>query len=525
MRRTIVITMALLLQGCAFQHDVQRIGVGYNNAVADLSNELTLLNIVRAENQQPLHYTSFSRLSGSLVFTGTGGFNAAIHDTGRTLTTTNESDLAGMSTTTKATATTETDTTNPVTTAKSTVANALVSGGHVYTPSVQAQVVTGPSFDMELLDTQAFYEGVLGEVPLTTIDTLLDQDYDPELLQALLVERIDFTSLGTGPTKTPEDERFKNPALFPKGTLLQTLVNRPEDEQGPLLMGHLCGIQVVSKAADPKHLMPLSKIMAADGASRLTLKDLAALDGKALDLDKEINTDEDITNAKVIRPSDKRVVQLRVSRCTDLIVTPQGYPHGTVVLSKVIEDLIGDDQDANRYLTAPNPALIVARKYPNPQLYDSFEAAADRTESNPTDKTQKQPALVGKANVRFIGKNGEIIDWPTAVTITLRSPEGVIRYLGDYLRAQRTANANGTEGPYKVRGLPVFSVTEGRTDLPRLVSADLGGQRYSIVRPSGQDANARLARNMQVLSLVEELINLQKTGTDRPATVPVQVVQ
>jgi hypothetical protein len=51
-----------------------------------------------------------------------------------------------------------------------------------------------------------------------------------------------------------------------------------------------------------------------------------------------------------------------------------------------------------------------------------------------------------------------------------------------------------------------------------LVGTTVLGRRYSVTN----DENRR--RNMSVIALVEQLINLQKSATDRPVTVPVQVV-
>ena len=92
--------------------------------------------------------------------------------------------------------------------------------------------------------------------------------------------------------------------------------------------------------------------------------------------------------------------------------------------------------------------------------------------------------------------------------ITFRSTESVIRFVGRYLQAS---------DPAALGGIPLFSVVDGRPS-GSLVSASVLNQRYSIAN----DANRR--RNMQVLALIQQLLNLHKESADRPLTVPVQVI-
>jgi hypothetical protein len=215
---------SLIVGGCALQGVVQRQTVEYNAAAAAMADQLTLLNIVRAEEHMPIFYTSIGRLSGSIQVTASGGFNAQIKtaaptDTS-TLTNANTtgtavSSMTGTSTTpssiqtavgpgaattttttTGGTTTTSSTTTAPVAAAGTTITNllshAVTSGGDVYTPSVGGQVVSGPSFDIQILDTQQFYQGVLQEVPFSTVETFINQGIDDRLLIRLLIERIEF---------------------------------------------------------------------------------------------------------------------------------------------------------------------------------------------------------------------------------------------------------------------------------------------------------------------------------------------
>jgi len=89
--------------------------------------------------------------------------------------------------------TTVAPTSSMVNTVTDLTSRAVTSGGNVYMPSVGGQIVTGPSFDINILDTQVFYNGVLTEIPFSTVDNYLDQEYyDNQLLIRLLVDRLEF---------------------------------------------------------------------------------------------------------------------------------------------------------------------------------------------------------------------------------------------------------------------------------------------------------------------------------------------
>jgi hypothetical protein len=215
----------LCLGACAFPGVVQRESVEYNTAAADMANQLTLLNIVRAKEHMPIFYTSIARLTGSLQVTASGAFNGQFKTASPTDTSslTNAKTTGNADTMTKGTSTTPTvtnttynadgsvagsvtnggGTTNTSSTTTGPIANAgtvvtdvmshaVTSGGNLYAPTVGGQVIGGPSFDIQILDTQQFYQGVLQETPFSTVETFLDQGFDDKLLMRLLIERIEF---------------------------------------------------------------------------------------------------------------------------------------------------------------------------------------------------------------------------------------------------------------------------------------------------------------------------------------------
>ncbi|HXO41821.1 MAG TPA: hypothetical protein VN999_10250, partial [Thermoanaerobaculia bacterium] len=102
---------------------------------------------------------------------------------------------------------------------------------------------------------------------------------------------------------------------------------------------------------------------------------------------------------------------------------------------------------------------------------------------------------------------------PVEVVPVFRSPEGVIKFVGQYLKYSE-ADPSKT---YLLGSQPLFSIQKGRSS-SAVVSAQVLGERYYIA----DDQNRSL--NMQVIALIEQLVNLQKSATDRPAVLPVQVV-
>ena len=99
--------------------------------------------------------------------------------------------------------------------------------------------------------------------------------------------------------------------------------------------------------------------------------------------------------------------------------------------------------------------------------------------------------------------------------ITFRSTEGLIRFLGDYLHSQEVKGRPAET--YRLGSRPLFSVATNSPG-PDVVSVQLLRKHYSII------ADDNLRENMQVLAIVEQLVNLQKSNADKPTTLPVQVI-
>lgn len=499
--------LPLFLTACALPGVVQRQSVEYNEAAASMANQVTLLNILRAKEDLPEFYTSFTRLSGSTQVTMGGGFNAQVKasspvDTTSTqtatpntnaTTVTNMSGMSGSSTspstpgnltsnvTGNSSALTNAVTTTTGPTVTALASRALTSGGNLYAPSVTGQVVSGPSFDINILDTQVFYSGILADVPFATVEIFQRQEYDEELLLRLLVERIEYR------LKYPV-EHFNKPA----GTLLITLRNvisrkagDPQDQQAREFADATACLSLTGADADPTPLAPLSRVTQPkdkDGKPMgLSIQDLASFDGQKLDLRGTITPNlADDARVQVVRPSAvKRVPTAQPGKpCNYALVVPPKEPEKAAGVPEV-------------------RSKLTAQKLSIPETPPA------------------EPVLISHGRAIVLADDGKSdVLVPTDIYVTFRSPEGVIRFLGQYLNAAD----NNSSNTYQVGAWPLFSVCDHHCGTT-LASAEVLGHRYYIA----DDHNRR--RNMQVIGLIEELVNLQKSSTDHPVTTAVHVIQ
>lgn len=136
--------LLVLTTGCSFYKRVSEHSIRYNHAVEKAHNELLLLNILRARDRFPMHFTAISQVKGTISTT----FGSPAEGT-----------IGGGS---------------PDVT--------LTPGGN-YTSS--------PTFDVAVLDSESFMRGFLTPVSLEIVQYYLDQGWPVDLLFYLLVEKIE----------------------------------------------------------------------------------------------------------------------------------------------------------------------------------------------------------------------------------------------------------------------------------------------------------------------------------------------
>lgn len=457
-----ITALAGSLSGCAMSTQVQKIGVEYNAAVAGMANELTLLNIVRAKEDMPLHYTTVNRLTGSVTVKGSTTFGQ-VKDKAKTVTSTRQT------TTPPAAGATIVD----------TLTNTGVTGGNGVYPGFGGEISSGPSFDIGILDSQKFYQGILAPIPFATIENFISQGYDNRLLIRLLVEKVEL--------KLKDDVDGVGKA----GAVIFTLENAATGPQAEAFAATMAcyrlGGGVLKKPA--VRLAPLSRVTRdVDGKLQpLRVEDLARFDGKTLDL--------------------------QAPDGASLPISADGTGDDQVLIKRLSEDkkvaslaLIGKAAE----LACPPVFALSDDRRTGPKVLPPQVIAPDQPPTESYYLSGGQMVVLKPATPGVAGGLPTSQEVTVEQQITFRSVESVLRFLGRYLQAAES-NPNQT---FDLDGHPLFSVTTYKVEDP-IVEASLLKKTYAIA----DDTHRR--RNMAVIALIEQLVNLHKEATDRPASVPV----
>ncbi|HWV61640.1 MAG TPA: hypothetical protein VN034_13340, partial [Sphingopyxis sp.] len=160
-----VAVSTLALAGCAFGPQMQRVAIDQNAMIADTANELMVVNILRARNREPLHFTSIAKATGSATLSGTVSGDVAIQGATAAETTGSTGSLTSTTTT---------------------------PGVEVFTPALEASIVTGSNLDIAVFDTQEFYQGITTSLTSSQVAHYLHQGWPPELLMYLMIESVEF---------------------------------------------------------------------------------------------------------------------------------------------------------------------------------------------------------------------------------------------------------------------------------------------------------------------------------------------
>lgn len=160
------LVLAIGLSGCATNRvDFSSWAVGYNNSVDHARNKLMLLNIVRSSENMPLMFTGVQVVRGS----GQNSIGAALGYS----KVMNEQ--------------------NPVDAPYPLTVSSIA-------PSATFQVSSGFNFDVVVLDSAEFLQGLLTPTSVLTFHNLVKHGIPEELLVHLLVDKITITKITpTGP--------------------------------------------------------------------------------------------------------------------------------------------------------------------------------------------------------------------------------------------------------------------------------------------------------------------------------------
>jgi hypothetical protein len=113
------------------------------------------------------------------------------------------------------------------------------------------------------------------------------------------------------------------------------------------------------------------------------------------------------------------------------------------------------------------------------------------------------------------------------VDVSLRSVEGMINYLGEYVRTENErplAYGRCPDGEYRqCIPLLVIKPAEAAGKVEAFITVDYKGQSY-VVPLSGEDIRSDAGYSSQVIGLVQTMLNLHRSAEDLPSTPLVRVI-
>jgi hypothetical protein len=336
-----------------------------------------------------------------------------------------------------------------------------ISGGDDISlaPGASVGVSTRPSFDMTVHDSQEFQRGIMQPISAEIINYYLHTGWRSDLLTYLLVERIDFVA---------EDNVTIGDRIYKAGEAVETLQNDPSDAAAAAQFHEFVACYTLSASQRPGSTLPIKPLA---GLAPVGLGDLAILDGKTFDLGNGPGAaDTDLNRDWVVRKTAGGEA-VGLSRTTNGACSAQSL---TLI-------------DGNSLSGQSEPAI--ASIYPR------------------------------KTRTFMVKIAGPAVQVRTSIDITFRSVDGVIYFLGEYIRATPETRASYAI-PRTVNGTqsiePLLLIEPGRGG-PHDLSAQLDGVASHV------PADCR-CRSFQVIALIEQLFNLHKTGSAAPLSTAVRVV-
>jgi hypothetical protein len=562
-RRKVALLALVSLGGCAFPAQVRHMATDFNESNARTADSLTLENVLRARDYEPLHFTSFSALRGNVTASGTLSSSNAI--LGQAVAR-----VVGASPTT-----TTTDAAN------------------TYTPGGNLMLSTQPSFDIGISDSQEFYQGVTTSIPDQTIINLIQQGWRDDLLAFLLIKQVNVyldedygkehdQLCGTKKSASRNRERCNILTTLSgaaKGSLILSYENDPESlgNNFPENLNKVNGLPIEDgdQTPDPVKFAEFVKCFALQPStspdkkiglvklsqvSNIRMSDLSSFDGKTLIIapgevsgKKSSVKDPKASDDSSIPPIAKdAIVQRVIPGKKTLIASPRDFQSGDDQecqrnLIKITDDEDQGDSGSDR--TQQDKPIsftghIVLDRLTPLQLRDFDNRLGMPAENificqnGSDDVVHKDQFCKNIKAQRISGWNRADFEPKVKIELVLRSVLGVFDGLGAYLRATEEVHDNQKLNPhyvdkrYKIpvsddglRNVPIFSLTTS-TKTTSVVSTRHNGQFYAAGAEDISDHSKtdETQISMQVVDLLEQLVNLQKNSADKPSTQAVEVV-
>ena len=458
--------------------------VEYNEFIAQTTNRQTVLNILRAREREPMHFSSFSEVFGTVKGSVSPGINSVLNgDSGSTTATDTLLTNAGPTGALTGTAATDTLT---------RVANV---GATNFTPSLGVAVTTGTDFKLAANAGDEFYKGILNPVPAATVVHYLRQGFPADLLSHLLIGRLDFyAQIVTTDTVTKKETA--------ELVHLKTITNSPDEPISAVEFGTAIRCRELAYGVTKKETpaLPVANLASlapipADMIKRLrAVKDNA---GKVIGYELTTpSTNEFSLDLSAPKPGQCEQIRDMLTAAFGTETAKLGIP-----LTADAQVQAGPQLKALQGLS-----LFVGDRI----------AGAER-------EALRDPGAVKFSSVDYFrglpqNKRGDLV-----IDLTLRSVQGVLYYLGEYVRRpDLSPKLFGQEcGGYC---LPVLRI-EAADRIPRerrFLEVAYRGRRYGVPL-AGADLSAESGRSSQTIDIVQQLLNLNRSSKDLPSTPLVRV--
>ncbi len=477
------LVLLLLLGGCAFRPQVGGMAIDHNEFVAETANRQTLLNILRAREREPLHFTSFSKVLGSARAAGSLGSGVALNGDGGSVSTS-----VGAS-------------------GAATVVETATQGTTNFTPNIGVNISTGTDFEIAINATDDFYKGILGPLATSTIVHFLRQGYPADLLSHLLIGRMEFYAQLTRPDGAVEM------------ALLKSVANSPDDADSARDFGDVMKCRKLGYQFKPGQ------------ATTLPVQSLTDLAGVPAEVLARLSVvDKDATAPfRLVTPGRSDYVIALTAPPKDMAGCGASYR----MLSGAMQAWMAEQQLTGRAADAMTSTYA---------LYQGLTERAGQIEGAPTARgdtsglaTGISEGISGAGGATFAsegyftrllpdGWKGDLV-----IEMSFRSVEGIFYYLGEYVRDpatspklfHRNCDATVNDG-YCVPVLRVVPASD-MGGLPRFADMDYRGTRYALPL-SGASISAQAGRTSQTVALLQQLLNLHRSSKDLPSTPLVRVL-
>jgi hypothetical protein len=518
-KRTLVFGIACLtlLSACAHLEKFSNEATEFNIQVADAQNKTLLLNIVRAANRFPMHFTELSTLSG----TGTATLGGSL--------------------------------TIPV--------GVLNGGSGTGNVIPMASVTETPTFNVAVLETQEFYNGMLKAISTEELSTYLQEGLEPELVLSLGIGTLLFRPTLNAEAKPvlndfhPLNADYESicPEQFADSKLH---ANKPADPTNPQASQYAC-------------FKSLLQAMLGRGLTTESIKSAMNIGGLITQ-----NAFNDLKWVNGLDPKVLKVTSVDAKACAKKAdACPEGLDPNEG-LSKDLADRLANHErlyrvqkESNEYRYCFNeaperddPKYWRTRQAPagstglaariavahipaglicHDRVPDDFKASDDPqpdAKCDPKIDARKcqpvKPPIVKGGGKSFTFQLG--LEDAFTLEVQPRSTEGVIYYLGEITRCNSDLDKHSvcTKPTIRVtyRGTPndetLFAVTRQKKPILHMsaenengeIKADWADYRYAIkMDPTGMD------RSGQVLRVLTQLLALNRSAKDfpTPSIVPI----